>query len=568
MKKLLAISLLFVLSVSGWTQQVVNYQQSSEIITNPERGFYAHHQSMNGMTLLNPETLVRNREEKGISLILMLYYLPEFMEGPISQEALANMESNFNIMREAGVKCILRFAYRSSQNSRPYDPTVEIVQEHIRNITPVIRSGSDVILTIQAGFVGVWGEWYYTTHFGFPTPDFDKRNLVVDGLLNALPERRSIQLRTPKLKFGICDIDETNYLTADQAFSGSKIARIGHHNDCFLASSTDYGTYGNIAIEKAYLELDTRYLIMGGETCNPSSFSECENALAEMERFHWTYLNSGYHGTVLNNWATEGCMAEIKKRLGYRLYLMQGRYTGEARPGGCFSINLKLGNAGFAAPFNPRDVELLLIQTDGEAKYWVRLPDNPQFWLPGEIIEINHAVTLPAGIPEGTYRLYLNLPDPEPELFDRPEYSIQLANTGTWESETGYNNLLHTLQVSEAHAGDACDTNLSFQPFPRIPHLDIVSSDYAWNISDHAKIFPNPLPSGGRINLEFNTDFADQAVMRIMSISGQLIMEEAVELKAGHNAIQLAESSGLPRGLYYLSVTGEKSYLQKKLTIH
>jgi hypothetical protein len=66
---------------------------------------------------------------------------------------------------------------------------------------------------------------------------------------------------------------------------------------------------------------------MGGETCNPSSYSGCVNALMVMERFHWSYLNIGYHRTVLNDWEDRGCMDEVKKRLGYRFVLDQATFS-------------------------------------------------------------------------------------------------------------------------------------------------------------------------------------------------------------------------------------------------
>ena len=53
----------------------------------------------------------------------------------------------------------------------------------------------DVISVVQAGFIGVWGEWYYTTHFGNPNNggpndhDWANRIKVVNALLTAVPIR-------------------------------------------------------------------------------------------------------------------------------------------------------------------------------------------------------------------------------------------------------------------------------------------------------------------------------------------------------------------------------------------
>ena len=68
-------------------------------------------------------------------------------------------------------------------------------------------------------------------------------------------------------------------ISSDNAFDGSDIASTGHHNDCFLASDTDYGTYSsnNVEAEKSYLENDTKYTSIGGETCALNSpRSDCK----------------------------------------------------------------------------------------------------------------------------------------------------------------------------------------------------------------------------------------------------------------------------------------------------
>ena len=561
--------LLIVLTFSGTigAQQVITYLPSDEIIINPERGFYAHKQSTNAATMLDKDNLISLRENEGISLILMIYYLKDFIDSPISNAALLNIKTNFNTMREAGVKCVLRFAYTWNQNSPPFDPTVEMAETHISQLTPVLRSGSDVIAVMQTGFIGVWGEWYYTTNFGFPNPDFDKRNKVVDGLLTALPDRRMIQLRTPALKYGICDIDHNDVVTAETAFSGTKTSRIGHHNDCFLSSSTDYGTYVDIEKDKAFLEAETLFLPMGGETCNPSSYSECANSLEQMQRFHWSYLNSGYHLTVLNEWVVNGCMPDIKKKLGYRFVLDEGQFTDEAKPGGCFSVVIKLTNQGWAAPFNLRDVEIILKKIDGNEKYWIRLPENPQFWLPEEQDTISHIIKLPENISEGSYQIFMNLPDPEPDLFDRPEYSIQLANQNTWDPETGYNDLLSTLEVTSSASSGECNTSLTVEPFPRIPHLEKITSVNQYSITTHVRLYPNPVTPFQDLTIEFNTDFPDKAELRIISFSGQVLINEPVEIHPGHNKISLTSTKNLSTGLYLAVITGTThSYLVSKFS--
>ena len=79
-------------------------------------------------------------------------------------------------------------------------------------------------------------------------------------------------------------------------------------------------------------------------------------------------------------------------------------------------------------------------------KYSLALKADPKFWSNGFTL-INENLTLPANIAKGYYELYLNLPDASPSLQARTEYSIRLANDGIWESSTGYNKLLHTINI-------------------------------------------------------------------------------------------------------------------------
>jgi len=50
-------------------------------------------------------------------------------------------------------------------------------------------------------------------------------------------------------------------------------------------------------------------------------------------------------------------------------------------------------------------------------------------------------------LPKVTYDFFINLPDPATLLYNRPEYSIILANQKTWEEKTGFNSLLHQIMI-------------------------------------------------------------------------------------------------------------------------
>jgi len=297
---------------------------------------------------------------------------------------------------------------------------------------------------MEAGFVGVWGEWYYTSNFNMqPTThaDYTPRKNVVNALLSALPENRMVCVRTPNFKLKMYDIGYADTITVNTAYNGSPLSRVASHNDCCLASSNDFGTFFSNA-ERSFWESESKYSVMGGETCALSDYSTCGNVVTQMEKFHWSYLNDGYHQGVLNSWEQDGCMDEIAKRLGYRFVLTEGQFTSNPSAGNNFKAVFKVKNVGFAAPANPRNVELVFVsKSDPDKKYTVPIDSDPRFWFAGGEYNLSVEYDLPIGMKGDEYTIYLNLPDPEPTLVNKAHFSIQFANKDLWNAESGYNKV-------------------------------------------------------------------------------------------------------------------------------
>jgi hypothetical protein len=422
------------------TVVAVSYAASDENVANPERGFM--HFADCSRTPLAAATLETWRRD-GITQVFCMIYLTEFRDRDLDDATLTLLQRQFDTVRAAGMTTILRFAYTDTEAGEDAAPAR--VLRHIAQLKPVLTANAYVISTLQAGFIGAWGEWYYTKNFGnagqISAADAANRRAVVDALLDALPATRTVQLRTPGFKrsyFG------TDPLTAATAYSGESRARVGHHNDCFLASPDDFGTYTDPAVERPYLAADSAYLPVGGETCavNPPR-SECASALAEMTQFHWSYLNADYQPDVLASWRTGRCMPEIQRRLGYRFVLTDGSYSASGR-----SVNVRFGvrNDGFSAPYNPRLAQVVLRGDDGIV---TRLPltTDPRRWAGGRVPTGAATGTLPADLPSGRYQLGLALPDATPALAADARYAIRTANTDLWVAE-GYNDLKAAVTVS------------------------------------------------------------------------------------------------------------------------
>jgi hypothetical protein len=407
---------------------VHEYVGTDEAFLNPERGFHR-------LVLINDETDLRWVRDEGYVLVQGSSHLDTVRSAPITTELLAGLQRGLDAVRDAGLKIVLRFVYNDGFDE---DASRDWVLHHIGQLAPVWQANADVILVLQAGFVGAWGEWHSSTNHLLD--DVATQRTIVDAELAALPSDRMLQLRTPLLKAGMFGATP---LSEASAFDGSATARVGHHNDCFLASDTDMGTYpdGEIEAWKTYLAQETRFVPMGGETCatNPPR-SECASALAEMERLHVTYMHQGYHPDVVAGWTAGGCRPEIDRRLGYRFVLRRAEFPETLGAGRSFRLRLVLDNEGWAAPFNPRPVVLVL--DDGTRREELVLDGvDPRRWAPGVETEVTAVLRVPDALPAGSYRVLLWLPDASASLRARAEYAVRLADDGIWDATLGANVL-------------------------------------------------------------------------------------------------------------------------------
>ncbi|MBN1773120.1 MAG: DUF4832 domain-containing protein [Deltaproteobacteria bacterium] len=427
---------------------------TDEIFLNPERGFYGN------LDLVDDRDYAWVRD-RGFTLAHAYVRLDDFRERDLDATLLDAVATGFAEARLAGIKVVLRFSY----NFGPYpdsepDASKERILGHIEQLEPLLQDDADAIAVMQAGFIGAWGEWHTSSHglLDDPQDKFD----ILEAILDALPASRAVLLRYPPYK-------RDGYggpLTEAAAWDGSYAARVGHHNDCFLASDNDWGTYpgGEIEFWKGFVAQETLYVPMQGETCNVNPpRSDCPEALAELERLHWSILNDDYHPEVVDAWTTQGCRPEIERRLGYRLAVAELTYAPRVAPGGILPVRVTLRNDGWAAPINPRPLHVAL---DGASRQVALLPGlDPRRWLPGEEVEVSARLRVPAALPAGSFDLALWLPDAAARLRDDPRYAIRLANDGAWREASGL-NVLASVTIDPAAPGDVDPAATEFVVLP------------------------------------------------------------------------------------------------------
>lgn len=415
-----------------------SYVSSTENFSNPDRGFYHYSSSGTSTTYsaLSASSLGTYKSQN-ISTVHRTFYLNQFVTTPISSAYLASMQADFNAIRSAGLKIIIRFAYSKSESAVALDATKAQILAHIQQVAPIIQSNKDVISIYQYGWIGCWGETYYSSQIAeFGTSDYENytatqwanRKEVLDAMLAATPVEIPVQVR---------------YVFHKQKMYPTGNDRVGFYNDAFLNVWGDSGTFlvnGSAATpsttDSNYLQTNTINAPMAGETdAINAPRTDCANAMLEMNKYNWSLLNKDYLTDNISNWTSQGCFSEIERKLGYRFELTSSSVVNNV-------LTLNLQNTGFANIFKPRKAFLVMKNTATSTEYSVEISSDLKTWRKGTPIQITKALDMV--VPAGTYNLFLNLPDLDST---NPAYSIRCANVDTWDAVKGYNNLKLTVTL-------------------------------------------------------------------------------------------------------------------------
>ncbi len=424
------------------------YVEDDASFENPERGWF----DGSGIALTDGASYEGIRT-KQFTLAYAKVRLDSYKSSSLPKTFLDALDAGFGRVRAAGIKVVLRFVYNDGTGG---DAPEARILEHIAQLGPVVGKNLNAVSVWQAGFIGAWGEWHSSTN-GLDNPTSHQK--IVKALLAALPKDRMIQLRTPHFKAELWKEPTPESLW----FSKEDQARVGHHNDCFLASESDEGTYLDpVATWKDWLEKDVRAVPMGGESCRKNTLTACDNAQKELARFRWSFYNPYWHPDVYAQWGAEGCRDKIGDHLGYRIVLEEASIANEVAPGGVLPLRFKVKNVGYAPMFNPRPVKIVL--DDGKSRHVATLDVDPRRWMPGTSSTVAVRLRVPASVAVGTARLELWLPDASTELMLRPEYSVRLASKGVWDDKRGTNLLSDTLPIDRSAPGEIDPTARELAP--------------------------------------------------------------------------------------------------------
>ncbi|MDB5272733.1 MAG: hypothetical protein JWO58_1100 [Chitinophagaceae bacterium] len=546
MKKIfLLVSLCGIFSAAAQTS-TVSYQESSDAIANPERGFEKYSITDNGYYTTSNYSNIDVAELTGwkngadkITMIHRNFLLSAYLTAQISDTYLHNIQLDFDRIRAAGFKCLVRFYYSDAyDNTAPQQASKAQILSHIGQLIPVIKQNKDVVYSVQLGLIGTWGESYYTNSSEFGTDgsisssQWNNRKQVVDSMINGLPGDVFLQVRYPAIK-------KTMYgsqtLTEATAYGGTASSRIGFFDDAFLNNWGDMGTFSVNSQDQnpvgtsdyTYLANETQFTPMSGESDGLNApRTNGSNALFELDSCNWTTLNRDYFPDVISNWMSSGDYATIVNKLGYRFVL---RTSVMNVSGSLLNIELQLENVGFARALFQREVSLVMVPTGAGTTQQFLLNTDIRRWV--KAVSLSQQIDI-SGLAAGTYDCYLYLPDSN--IPDNTAYAIQLANTSLWSDQTGYNALNQQVTVSTVTSV----TN---------------------NQSTESSVLIHPNPFEEYFFIHSNGLTFDEIM--VMNASGQTMLEINPEEIA--SIIKIPQ--GLPSGLYFVVLKKDGETVVKKV---
>lgn len=438
---------------------------SLQTLQNPERGFYR----TSGLRLKAAGNAAAPMA--GGPLVHLRVDLSAFSaaaggaDAPLSADALSAMEATLAAARKAGKGLIIRSCYDPAfSGKKDVEPPLKLMQQHLRQLGEVYSRYADVIVCLELGTFGPWGEMHSST-----CCTQENVNAALETLLAATPPSMTVNLRTPQYVAGWLGLRDPKTLdgaspacTAATKAKGRNGLRVGMFNDGYLGSSSDLGTFAAVprAAGVAWLNQAATRTFYGGEAVADASgasqgaFNTLDYVVKEAPVTHTSYLNFEWNRRVHRAWEAatyrskgaeydgQNGLKYMTDHLGYRLVLRAAKVQTKALADRRLKLELCLENVGFAPVIKPKQAEIVLRHEDGSTTCvlpWEKL--DIRTLGAGEKKVFRFSAPLNKPLKRGLWTAHLRLRCPGYDTAAHPP-CIRLADTpDAWDATAGTNVL-------------------------------------------------------------------------------------------------------------------------------
>lgn len=369
--------------------------KSEELLKNPNRGFRLelNMDIATGNVLEGPTNAqlaafgeLKYYEEESPQLAQVYIYLTQYSERDLDDQALENLQNYFDFFREHNLQILLRFAYEYQETEPKIGPTTAQMLRHIEQLKDILARNRDIIHVIQAGFIGMWGEWHNAKYY-------HNQRQVLEAIVDMTPPGKQVQVRLAKYK---------DVLRKDDP----RRDRVSYHDDYLVGVDHHWSTATSTDPLFAMYINDCKHMLVDGElpwgkdTYFNNGVIDGVAVAKRLMEHHFTsmsivhnYKESGPFNTYnIEKWKrikvdeafleeqgfrydpawlrdeagqpiTRNIFEYIRDYLGYYIQARSLQLEVEDQD---LEVSLELINYGFSAPHGMAELALVLVDRDGQ----------------------------------------------------------------------------------------------------------------------------------------------------------------------------------------------------------
>ena len=297
----------------------------------------------------------------------------------LTEDALNVLQESLDSIRANRGFAVVRICYDPWYNGRSnVTPDHKWVMRHVEQLAPVLSKNTDVIVALEMGMHGAYGEMHSDTNI-----TYDRIAEATNLMLRSTPPELKILTRTGNYSAKVLGFDDwgVDFHIDGEKFKeiakakGDTMYRVGMFNDGYLGTQYDYGTWGadcntSICREEgvAWLEkygINTPY---GGEALTTAKDYQVINTPEFLSyegfRTHTSYLNIQWNNNLIDSWKKTLFNIKdfdydfervdsltgfkyINDHLGYRFVLRESWVTDTVGEDGIFKAKVRIQNVGF-----------------------------------------------------------------------------------------------------------------------------------------------------------------------------------------------------------------------------
>ena len=276
----------------------------------------------------------------------------------ISDDALELLNYYFTQAKVNQCSLIIRFAYDKFHGNANMEPQLDMIKNHIKRLAEVINDYKDLIIAVECGLIGPWGEMH--------TSLLDKQDVYNELLNSWLKEVETLPILARKpvfiykyLGYSIENLEEYN----------NDNNRLGIYNDGYYGTDLDTGTYETLeAREKETKFINKLNTVFGGECIGePTDYFSYDEVIKEMNLVNLTYLNYEWDDSIIASWKNktynnQSFYTYMVNHMGFKLYVDSFDYSVKNNR---LFVDIKIANMGFSPV--TRNLKAQLYFDDGKS---------------------------------------------------------------------------------------------------------------------------------------------------------------------------------------------------------